>query len=60
MDARHRHHVHGALALLGIVVLIGGLLRDRRGAVVAGLIVAAINGQLWQRGRRPQGSGPVR
>ena len=52
MEARQRTLVHGAIALLGVILMIGGLARGKHGATVVGLIVAAVNTQLWLRGRR--------
>lgn len=42
-----RQVLHPVLLAIGIVLIIGGIITGKHGATVIGIIVAAINVQLW-------------
>jgi hypothetical protein len=52
MDAGTRQLVHGLLLAVGLVMMAGGIATRKNGAVIIGLIVAAVNVQQWLRWRR--------
>ncbi len=52
MNIPAREWVHGFLFVLGALLIIGGIATRTRGAVTVGLIVAAVNFPLWQKGRK--------
>ena len=41
--------MHAVLFCLGLILIIGGLITRTAGALVIGLIIAAVNIQQWQR-----------
>jgi hypothetical protein len=43
MEIQSRRRLHGLVMALGIVLMLGGLVRKKYGAFVIGLIVAAVN-----------------
>lgn len=49
---------HAVLALLGIVLIVGGIVTRRHGATVAGIVVAGINVTRWLQTRGARGGGP--
>jgi len=55
MEPRHRHLMHGALALLGMFLFLDGWRRCRPGATLLGLVLAAFGGRRWVRERRAAG-----
>jgi len=54
MNKATRSWVHGFLFVLGAGLIIGGISTRTRGAVTVGLIVAAVNFELWQKGKKQQ------
>lgn len=52
MTARTRQLVHGLLLAVGLAMMAGGIAARKNGAVIIGLIVAAVNVQQWLRWRR--------
>lgn len=50
MNMPARKWVHGFLFVLGALLIIGGIATRTRGAWIVGLIVAAANFPLWQKG----------
>ena len=50
MNIPAREWVHGFLFVLGALICVGGTATRTRGAVTVGIIVAAANFQLWQKG----------
>ena len=49
MTGRQRQYLHVFLTILGLVLIVGGIVAKKPGASVIGLIVAAVNFQLWRR-----------
>lgn len=49
MDIPTRQFVHGLLIILGLVLMVGGIATGANGALIVGLIVAAVNIQQWQK-----------
>ena len=56
MKQQVRLYTHGVLFVIGLVLMVGGIVADKPGAGVVGLIVAAVNYWQWRLVRR-QGSG---
>lgn len=48
MTVQDRQNLHRLVTLLGMALIIGGLITRKYGAVVIGLIVAAVN---WRQAR---------
>lgn len=44
-----RKIVHIILLLIGLCLMLGGIMSGKHGATVIGLIVAAVNAQLWMQ-----------
>jgi hypothetical protein len=42
-----RQLIHGLILVVGLVLMIGGIITGKHGAMVVGLIVAAVNVQQW-------------
>ncbi|HSQ18404.1 MAG TPA: hypothetical protein VLM83_11940, partial [Anaerolineales bacterium] len=47
--------LHILLFVMGLVLIVGGVAAGKPGASIGGLIVAAVNFQLWQRTRSGRG-----
>jgi hypothetical protein len=47
MELRKRKLFHGFLFFLGLVLMVAGIATGKNGAMIIGLIVAAIKFQLW-------------
>lgn len=52
MNIQTRHFVHGAVLVLALVLMVGGIVTETDGAVVIGLIVAAVSFGTWQKRRK--------
>ena len=48
MSVPFRQFVHILLFIMGVVLMVGGIAAGKPGAWIIGLIVAAVNFQLWQ------------
>jgi hypothetical protein len=57
MNRATRSWVHGFLFVLGALICVGGISTRTRGAVTVGLIVAAVNLPLWQKGNKQRSLG---
>ena len=55
MNAPSRQFLYILLFVIGLVLIVGGVAAGKPGAWIVGLIVAAVNFQLWQRSRSGQG-----
>mgnify|MGYP001070379433 CR=1 FL=1 len=51
MSGSSRRFVYILLFTIGVVLLVGGIAAGKPGAWIIGLIVGAVNFQLWQRSR---------
>ena len=47
MEPSTRQLLHGLLVILGLVLLAGGIAAAKPGALIIGLILAAVNAQQW-------------
>jgi hypothetical protein len=47
MDIQIRQFVHILIFIIGLGLMVGGIITGKHGAVVVGLIVAAVNLQQW-------------
>ena len=52
-----RWWIHLVLALMGLVLIIGGIVRSESGATIVGLIVSAVNARQWLEYYRAQKKG---
>jgi hypothetical protein len=57
MNTPSWQYLHILIFALGLVLLVGGIAAGKPGAWIIGLVVAAVNLQLWQRSRSGQGKG---
>lgn len=49
MNISGRELSHGLVFIIGLILIIGGIATHKEGAMIGGLIVAAVNLQQWQR-----------
>ena len=54
MNLPSQQSLHILLFVMGLVLIVGGVAAGKPGASIGGLIVAAVNFQLWQRSRSGQ------
>ena len=59
MNAPSRQFLYILLFVIGLVLIVGGVAAGKPGAWIVGLIVAAVNFQLWQRSRSGQGEEKI-
>ena len=52
MTNRIRTILSAVTVLIGIVLMVGGIITDKNGAVVVGLIVSAVAAQQWITSRK--------
>ena len=57
MTNRFRKILSAITGLLGIVLMFGGIITDKNGAVVVGLIVSAVSVQQWIASRKHTSQG---
>jgi hypothetical protein len=52
MNHSTKQSIHVLLFIVGVILMIGGIMKSMCGASVVGLIVAAVNLQQWERSRK--------
>jgi hypothetical protein len=52
MNPSLRTFLHVVVLLMGIVLMVGGIVLDKHGATVVGLICAAVSVQQWMKWRK--------
>jgi hypothetical protein len=57
MDISRRILSHGLVFIIGLILIIGGIAAHKEGAMIGGLIVAAVNLQQLQKWHTKQSPG---
>ena len=59
MNTRVRLFMHGLVLVLGLALIVGGIVTDKSGAIVIGVIVAAVNVQQFLKKNKAMKDTPL-